>query len=117
MLGATPRGFGFPGTAEFPREAWLPRLTGQLHIGIIFGLIVAALIWFILNRTTFGYEIRVQGKRPLSARYAGINVMRNMMLVMFLSGGIAGLAGNGARSQASATACKMGWQSVMALRP
>ncbi|MCA9914368.1 MAG: ABC transporter permease [Anaerolineae bacterium] len=90
-----PRGFGFPGTAEFPREAWLPRLTGQLHIGIIFALIVAVLIWFILNRTTFGYEIRVQGKSPLSARYAGINVMRNMMLVMFLSGGIAGLAGMG----------------------
>ncbi|MAU12964.1 MAG: ABC transporter permease [Anaerolineaceae bacterium] len=90
-----PRGFGFPGTAEFPRAAWLPRLTGQLHIGIIFGLIIAALIWFLLNRTTIGYEIRVQGKSPLSARYAGINVMRNLMLVMFLSGGIAGLAGMG----------------------
>ncbi|MCA9881519.1 MAG: ABC transporter permease [Anaerolineae bacterium] len=90
-----PRGFGFPGTAEFPREAWLPRLTGQLHIGIIFGLVVAVLIWFILSRTTFGYEIRVQGKSPLSARYAGINVMRNMLLIMILSGGIAGLAGMG----------------------
>lgn len=90
-----PRGFGFPGTAEFPRAAWLPRLTGQLHIGIIFGLIAAFVIWFILARTTFGYEVRVQGDSPPTARYSGMNVARNIIIVMLLSGGIAGLAGMG----------------------
>lgn len=90
-----PRGFGFPGTAEFPREAWLPRLTGQLHIGIIFALIAAAVIWFLLARTRLGYEIRVQGSSPLAARYAGMNLVKNIAIIMVLSGGIAGLAGMG----------------------
>ena len=50
-------------------------------------------MWFILNRSRWGYEIRLTGDNPRAARYAGINIVRNTVLVMMLSGGLAGLAG------------------------
>jgi simple sugar transport system permease protein len=88
-----PQGYGFPGTAQFPEYAWLPRLTGRLHWGLILALIAAAFIWLVLDRTRWGYEIRLIGENQVSARYAGISIARNIILVMLLSGGLAGLAG------------------------
>ena len=88
-----PEGYGFPGTAPFPEVAWLPRFTGRVHIGIIFAVLAALLVWFILSRTKRGYEIRVIGENPKAAQYSGINIARNILLVMLLSGGLSGLAG------------------------
>jgi ABC-type uncharacterized transport system permease subunit len=89
-----PAGYGFPGTAQFPEAGWLPRLPGtRLHLGLAFGIVVAILIWLVLGRTKWGYEIRVIGENPRAATYAGISLMRNIILVMILSGGLAGLAG------------------------
>jgi len=88
-----PQGYGFPGTAKFPEFTWLPRITGRLHLGFVFGLIAAALIWLVLDRTRWGYEIRLIGENPRAARYAGVSIARNIVLVMCLSGGLAGLAG------------------------
>jgi len=88
-----PQGFGFPGTAQFPEYAWLPRLTGRVHLGFVFALIAAAFIWLVLDRTRWGYEIRLIGENAVAARYAGISISRNIILVMLLSGGLAGLAG------------------------
>jgi len=88
-----PKGYGFPGTAQFPEYAWLPRLTGRLHWGLIIALVAAAFIWLVLDRTRWGYEIRLIGENSVSARYAGIGITRNIILVMLLSGGLAGLAG------------------------
>lgn len=89
-----PQGFGFPGTAAFPDAAWLPRLSPtRVHLGLLFGLVAAALLYAILQRTWWGYEIRVIGENVRAARYAGINIRRNILLVMALSGGLAGLAG------------------------
>ncbi len=88
-----PMGFGFPGTAQFPEYTWLPRLAGRLHLGLIFALIAAAVIWLVLDRTRWGYEIRLIGENAVSARYAGVSITRNIVLVMLLSGGLAGLAG------------------------
>jgi simple sugar transport system permease protein len=90
-----PRGFGFPGTAEFAREAWLPRLSGRLHIGLILGLLACVLIWFVLWRTRWGYELRVIGASLLAARYSGMRIVRSVLLVSLLAGGLAGLAGMG----------------------
>lgn len=56
-------------------------------------LVAAVLIWFILYRSRWGYEIRLIGDNPRAAKYAGLNITRNMVLVMMLSGGLAGLAG------------------------
>jgi ABC-type uncharacterized transport system permease subunit len=88
-----PKGFGFPGTAQFPAFTWLPRLTGRVHIGLIIAILAAFFIWLVLGRTKWGYEIRLIGENPATARYAGISIARNIVLVMFLSGGLAGLAG------------------------
>jgi len=88
-----PAGFGFPGTAPFPEKAWLPTFTGRVHFGLVFGVLGAVLLWFVLNWTRAGYEIRVIGENPRAARYSGISIARNILLVMLLSGGLAGLAG------------------------
>jgi len=89
-----PAGYGFPGTAQFPEAAWLPRLPGtRLHLGLALGIVAAVFIWLVLRRTKWGYEIRVIGENPRAATYAGISLMRNIILVMVLSGGLAGLAG------------------------
>jgi len=89
-----PAGYGFPGTAQFPEAGWLPRLPGtRLHLGLVFAIVAAIFIWLVLGRTKWGYEIRVIGENPRAATYAGISLMRNIILVMVLSGGLAGLAG------------------------
>lgn len=89
-----PQGFGFPGTAPLPDAAWLPRIAPtRVHLGLLFGLIAAALLFVILRRTWWGYEIRVIGENERAARYAGIDIVRNILLVMALSGALAGIAG------------------------
>lgn len=91
-----PEGFGFPGSAQFPDHAWLPRLPidlGRVHYGLVMAVLAAFLLWLVLDRTKWGLEIKVIGKNPQAARYAGMNIARNVLLVMCVSGGIAGLAG------------------------
>jgi simple sugar transport system permease protein len=95
---------GFQMSQVFPKTAWLPRLADYarqvpifrgltIHLGLIFGLLAAVLVWFILHRSKWGYEIRLIGDNPRAARYAGVPIVRNTVLVMMLSGGLAGLAG------------------------
>jgi len=95
---------GFQMTAVFPHSAWLPRLADYareyrslsgitLHLGLIFGLVAAVVMWWLLNRSRWGYEIKLIGDNPNAARYAGINIVRNVVLVMMVSGALAGLAG------------------------
>lgn len=95
---------GFQMTKVFPAQAWLPRLsdlahlnhefTGlTLHAGFPVALAAAALLWLIVHRTRFGFQIKVSGINPRTARYAGIPVERYFVVVMAFSGGLAGLAG------------------------
>ena len=72
----------------------LSTFTYTVDISIFFALIALVVYWFIISRTTFGYEIRVIGQNPKAARYAGIPVKRNTFLVMAIAGGFAGLAGS-----------------------
>jgi len=89
-----PAGRGFPGTAMFPDAAWLPRFLGtRIHLGLILGLGAAAFIWFLLSYTRWGYEISVIGANLQAALYARINITQNILWVMAISGGLAGLAG------------------------
>jgi simple sugar transport system permease protein len=88
-----PEGFGFPGSALFAEYAWLPRFSGRLHWGLVIAIVAAGVVWLVLDRTRWGYEIRLIGENPAAARYAGISIGRNIVLVMLLSGGLAGLAG------------------------
>ncbi len=88
-----PKGYGFPGTAPFPDAAWLPRLAGRAHLGLVFAIIAAIALWFILKRTRWGFELRIIGENPTAARYLGINIARNIVLALLLSGALSGLAG------------------------
>jgi ABC-type uncharacterized transport system permease subunit len=54
---------------------------------------VAAVVYLLLYRSSFGYELRAAGFSPDAARYGGINVVRNVVWVMVISGGLSGLAG------------------------
>jgi ABC-type uncharacterized transport system permease subunit len=70
-----------------------PELQG-LHIGLFIALAAVLVFWVILNRSTTGYEVRAVGFNPEAARYGGINVGRNYVLVMAVCGAFAGLAGS-----------------------
>jgi simple sugar transport system permease protein len=54
---------------------------------------VAIVLWVVLNRSRWGYEIRLIGDNPQAAKYAGINIQKNIIYVMMLSGALAGLGG------------------------
>jgi len=89
-----PRGMNFPLSARFVDAGQLPTFGGtRVHTGLVVAVLVAAILAFTLWRTRWGYEIRVIGESANAAHYAGMDVLRNTLLVMFISGGIAGLAG------------------------
>lgn len=89
--------YGFPYTDNFPPNAVLPLIKGsRIHyITLILGIILAILIYLFINRTKYGYEIKVVGENPDAARYAGINFLKVSIVMMIISGGLAGLAGVG----------------------
>ena len=95
---------GFQMTPTFDKTAWLPRLADYarqykslsgitLHLGFVIALVAVVVVWWILAKSRWGYEVRVTGDNPEAARYAGINIVRNVVLVMMFSGALAGLAG------------------------
>lgn len=88
-----PKGYGFPGSAPFPENAWLPRIAGRAHAGLFFAIALALILWIVLRRTRWGFEISIIGASPKAARYQGISVERTIMLTMLVSGALSGLAG------------------------
>jgi simple sugar transport system permease protein len=95
---------GFQMSPKFPETAWLPRLLDYAkslpslrglttHGGILIAISVAIILWMVLNRSRWGYEIRLIGDNPQAAKYAGINIQKNIIYVMMLSGALAGLGG------------------------
>ncbi|MGB3903483.1 MAG: ABC transporter permease [Anaerolineae bacterium] len=65
----------------------------RVHLGFVLSLLAAAVLAVLLGRTRWGYEVRVIGESARAARYAGMSLTRNIVLVMMISGGMAGLAG------------------------
>ncbi|RPH59649.1 MAG: ABC transporter permease, partial [Chloroflexi bacterium] len=95
---------GFQMSAKFPINAWLPRLLDMAetlpfmrglttHFGMVIGIVAAAILWFIIYRSKWGYEIRLIGDNSSAANYAGINISKNVILAMMVSGALAGLGG------------------------
>ncbi|HES9188922.1 ABC transporter permease [Streptococcus pyogenes] len=74
---------------------WLSALTNnsRINIGIFIAIIAIALIWFLLNKTTLGFEIRSVGLNPHASEYAGMSSKRTIILSMIISGALAGLGG------------------------
>jgi simple sugar transport system permease protein len=87
-----PLALGFPKVASFSSNAVLPRLF-NIHIGWIISLGLVALIYILLKRTKFGYEIDVIGQSEATARYAGMSVFRITIIAIMVSGGLCGVAG------------------------
>jgi simple sugar transport system permease protein len=65
----------------------------DLNIGIFIAIGVAILMLIFINRTTFGFELRMLGMNPSAAQYAGVNVKRMTIMTMAISGALAGTAG------------------------
>ncbi|MDR3573535.1 MAG: ABC transporter permease [Anaerolineaceae bacterium] len=85
----------YPQTDLIDPAAMLPRFLPptRLHIGFLVALLVAVTLYVLLFKTSTGYAIRAVGINAETARYAGMNIPRNIMLAMAISGGAAGLAG------------------------
>ncbi|MCR4405408.1 MAG: ABC transporter permease [Anaerolineae bacterium] len=77
-------------TAELPR--FFPHPI-RLHAGLIIAVAAAIFVYWFLWKTTWGFEMRTVGANPDAARYGGISIRRNIVLAMFISGILAGLAG------------------------
>ncbi|MDA3846280.1 MAG: ABC transporter permease [Vallitaleaceae bacterium] len=77
------------------RVEWLTEMFDKsfVNLGIFIAIIAAVIIWFVLDRTTFGYELKAVGYNKDAAKYAGIKVDRNIIFSMMISGALAGLAG------------------------
>lgn len=86
-----------PKTDIISPSAWLLRLIPgtRFHAGIFVALLSTVLLYLILRKTILGYRVRTIGANPVVARYGGIDVSRTVMLVVLISGGLAGLAGMG----------------------
>jgi len=95
---------GFQMSAKFPETSWLPRLLDladtlpfmrglTTHFGLVIGILAAIILWFIIYRSKWGYEIRLIGDNAHAANYAGINISKNVILTMMVSGALAGLGG------------------------
>ncbi|XHX80134.1 MAG: ABC transporter permease [Stenomitos frigidus ULC029] len=86
-----------PYSALIDASAQLPIILPQTqtHAGILLGVLATIVLWVVFARSPLGYQIETVGQNPIAARYAGISVERTIMLVMALSGGLAGLAGSG----------------------
>ncbi|HEU5213915.1 MAG TPA: ABC transporter permease [Gaiellaceae bacterium] len=87
-----------PISNDIANSAKLPVFWGDqdlqgLHIGFFVAIAALVVFWAILNRTTLGYEVRAVGFNPDAAAYGGINVRKNLVRAMAISGAFAGLAG------------------------
>ncbi len=76
-------------------QAWLPTVIPRtrFHAGILVAIAAAIVMWFVLQKTIIGYQIRTVGENEKAARVGGISVSRTIILTMVFSGGLAGLAG------------------------
>ena len=95
---------GFQMSKMFPNNAWLPRLADfskqiplfrglTTHFGLVLAILAAIVVWLIIYKSQWGYEIRLIGDNPRAAKYAGVSIGKNIVLVMAISGALAGLAG------------------------
>jgi ABC-type uncharacterized transport system permease subunit len=88
-------GASFPRSPAISPDAYLPILVKgtQMHVGLVIALILAAIVYVLLSRTSFGLELRAIGGGERAARFTGISVRRRMVQALVLSGSLAGIAG------------------------
>lgn len=92
-------GSGYAGKSlEIAKTAAFPEIFGpqfRLHWGFVVALLAAVVFWWLMERSTLGFEIRAVGANPAAARTAGVSVNRVTILTMLIAGAFAGLAATG----------------------
>ena len=86
-----------PRTPYIMESAYMPKIfpAFRMHWGFVVAIAAVFFIYFLLFKTTLGFEIRTVGLNQNAARYAGMNVSKNFIVAMAISGGLAGCAGAG----------------------
>ena len=89
--------YGFPYTDDLPASAILSLIPGsRIHYAtLLIALATVIILGIAIYKTQFGYEVRVIGENPEAAKYSGIDFFRTTLIIMLISGGVAGLAGVG----------------------
>ncbi len=89
-----PNGGGQPQSRPLPHAAVLPKLFGsQLNLGVVIAVLATAGAWFLLQRTSWGFALRVVGGNSEAARRGGLKVNRLLLSSMIAGGAFAGLGG------------------------
>ena len=95
-----PMSLGFPLSKSYPEGALINKIPfpgigyiGQLHYGFLFVLILIPITWVFMNKTLGGFKIIVSGSAPKAAKFAGFKQNSITIIVLLLSGGLAGVAG------------------------
>lgn len=85
---------GLAQTDDISPSAMLPVFGDtRIHVGIVLAILACIAVYYFLNKTKKGFEIRAVGSNHVAARTAGINTFRTIMLAMMISGGLSGVAG------------------------
>ncbi|MCZ7545481.1 MAG: ABC transporter permease [Anaerolineae bacterium] len=89
------RASGITISPQLLQTAWLPTVIPRtrFHAGILLALALAVVVYWLLERTVLGFQIRTVGENERAARVAGVRVGRTIILTMIVSGALAGLAG------------------------
>jgi simple sugar transport system permease protein len=88
-----PGSLNFPVAAYVGKEVFLPTVFGRLSIGFIICILCTFGAHYLIDKSIFGYEMRIAGGSRMTAIYAGINAKQKTFIAMLIGGGFAGLAG------------------------
>lgn len=83
-------------TKYLPADVQIPSLGisgSNVNLGIILAIIIGIILYIVLQKTTFGYELKATGYNKYASEYAGMKGKRNIILTMVIAGGLAGLGG------------------------
>ncbi len=86
----------YPRSDLILKDYWFPIIgdTGRLYAGFIIAVVLAIVVYWLIKRTPYGYDLRALGANPIATQFKGINVNRLILITMIISGGLAGLAGS-----------------------
>ena len=82
-------------SAQYPLLfGWIGDVSLRLHLGFVLALLAAWGVWWLMERSTWGFQFRAVGANPHAAKTAGMSIARSYVLVMIIAGALAGLAGS-----------------------
>jgi general nucleoside transport system permease protein len=88
-----PDGYNFPQSILFTKSQRPLLLYENLHLGVAFAFVLALILWLVMKKSLFGFQVRLAGLAPRAAHFAGFNATHATWQVLLIGGGLAGLAG------------------------